>query len=222
MKFFGLVVIAGVSTMCGTEHVNRRGERITPSRHNADQQEAGIVRGRWEIKLGNPAPNLTTNDQLMLNQSAQQAMSATVAAAVRFDIDNSNYAEPASPSEGDVSFGSIDVSDLFDNQLDVCGAGGNAQCSTASVRVYTKDTAGPGLWNAQAGYGLPIATSGNTIGLNVLGAYTVGSVNVSAMRILRLRDFSPSGALAIPLSVNFDNAGAGTYSTTLVIEYTLQ
>jgi hypothetical protein len=85
-------------------------------------------------------------------------MSATVAAAVRFDIDKANYAKPAAPSEGDVSFGSIDVSDLFDNQLKVCGSGGNAQCRTAIVRVYTKDMAGSGLWNSEGGYGLPIST----------------------------------------------------------------
>jgi hypothetical protein len=149
-------------------------------------------------------------------------MTANVPEIITFNVDETNFVMPTDPSEGDQSFGSLDISKLRDNKLRVCGTNGNAQCATAALRVYTSGKPGSGLWNDDAGYGLPISTNGNEVGLTAANAVLLDSIDISGMRRLSLADFTTETSFQVPLAVNFDNAGAGSYGATIVMEYVLQ
>ena len=89
-------------------------------------------------------------------------------------------------------------------------------------RTYTTGVAGAGIWNAADGYGAPLTTGSpaSTIGLGTTGAVNVQSYTIpSNKNVLNLSDFT--GSPKYTFAADFTNAGAGTYSTTLVIEYGL-
>jgi hypothetical protein len=54
MKYLGWFLMTSIAAGCGTEQINRRGEKINPARSSANQKAPGVVRGRWEVKLGSP------------------------------------------------------------------------------------------------------------------------------------------------------------------------
>jgi len=84
---------------------------------------------------------------------------------------------------------------------------------------------GAGLYNSADGYGAPISSglqnsASYSIGLGPSGAATLQSFVIPANKnVLRLSDFSPTPVYQ--LAADFTNAGAGTYETTVVIEYLL-
>jgi len=208
-------------TSCGQRSKNARkhrsGERGTQNISTDDW----IVRGAWRLQYGSAASLLDEGLHLAGASSSHQ-MTANVPEIIAFNVDETNFVMPTDPSEGDQSFGSLDIVNLRDNKLRVCGANGNAQCSVAALRVYTTGKPGAGLWNDDAGYGLTISTNGTEVGLDAANAVELGSVDVSGMRRLSLSDFTSSASIQVPLSVNFDNAGAGSYGATIVMEYVLQ
>jgi hypothetical protein len=148
---------------------------------------------------------------------------ATVKASTRFTISTANFGTPASPIDGELSYGSLDVSALRDNNLRVCGSNGSQRCTAAKIRIYTEGTPGPGLWNAADGYGLPIRSAGHDVGLNAAGAHDVATIAVGPnAAVLQLADFTAAPPLAIPVAVDFSSAGVGSYRSTLVLEYLTQ
>ncbi len=154
------------------------------------------------------------------NQSVP--VSVTNASQTTMTIDTSLFNVPAI-SNSLLDFGNIVISGLTDNDLKVCGIAGNQKCGTAIFRVYTTGTAGSGLYNADEGYGLPM-TSGLTtplsIGLGSGAAAVMQTISIpTSKHVVRLADFTPSPSYNI--KVDFTDAGAGTFATTLVIEYAL-
>ncbi len=143
---------------------------------------------------------------------------------VNMEVDKTKFIVPAIKSEP-LSFGQLIVSSLRDNNLKVCGSSGKTKCTKAYIRIYTKGVAGAGMWNATDGYGAPItATLGTnapqTVGLNQAAAAVVLQVSIAGNKnVFRLSDFGVSPDFKI--DSDFSNAGAGTYSTTLVVEYGL-
>jgi hypothetical protein len=123
-----------------------------------------------------------------------------------------------------LSFGELSLSGLTDNNLRVCGNNGKTKCTTAVIRIYTTGTPKSGMWNAD-GYGMPITASlgnGKTVdvGLDQAGAAVVQTVTIpSGKNVFRLSDFNVTPLYKI--FSDFTEAGAGTYSTTLVVEYGL-
>jgi hypothetical protein len=218
MPLFGLVALV---VGCGMDNTDRRQYRHR-QRANFDLESEVVVRASWEMQWG--VGGLRASDQgawLLGNATSTYQMTAKVLENLAFTVDDTNFIEPNAPSSGDVSFRSLDITDLKDNNLSVCGPTGNGACSTASIRVYTTGTPGSGLWNLAESYGLPITASGGVVGLGASAAHVIKSVPLSGIRNLKLKDFTSEKSLPIPVSVNFDDAGMGDFSTTVVVEYVL-
>lgn len=145
--------------------------------------------------------------------------------AVRFTLDLSAFVMPAA-SNAVLSFGEITISDLFDNDLRVCGATGKVKCTQAFIQMYTTGVAGSGVWNAIDGYGMPISASlagstPSTVGLTAASAAVVQTHTLTGSKnVFRLRDLTVAPVYEV--NADFSDAGAGSYATTLVVEYGLR
>lgn len=123
-----------------------------------------------------------------------------------------------------LALGSATVTNLRDNQLRVCGTNGNQKCGTAVIRMYTTGTAAAGLYNSADGYGAPLrAGMGSTRSVVGLGAANAAIVQTYAIpankNVIRETDFA--SPMTYNVDSDFSNAGSGTYTTTLVVEYGL-
>ena len=159
----------------------------------------------------------------MFSRNAKKAdVSITIVnpAMVSLSVDDSNLSVPEIDSDTE-SFGWLQIDDLRDNDLSACGTSGHDKCDTAVIRMYTIGAAGPGFYNAAEGYGVPLLatlTTPLTLGLNAANAVTIQSIAIpSSKRLVKLSDF------ALPPKYNLDgdfsNAGAGSFSANLVVEY---
>lgn len=141
--------------------------------------------------------------------------------AVRFSLDFSQAALPPIRNQM-LYFGKLAIAELSDNDLRSCNG---RQCTRAFIRMYTTGTAGAGAWNNAGAYGMPIyanrtGEAAKTVGLNVAGAAVVQTYTIPANKTsLSLADF-PSAAYE--MRSDFMDAGAGTFGTTLVVEYGLE
>lgn len=126
-----------------------------------------------------------------------------------------------------LDIGTIAVTSLDTNKLRICGANGNQKCGQAVIRIYTQALiAWPGVdgfVNTSDGYGVPVS-AGKTVANLPVGLTAVNSANVQTYTIpgndnrLTIQDFpTPTYKIAS----DFSNAGAGSYSMTLVIELAL-
>lgn len=124
-----------------------------------------------------------------------------------------------------LNFGSIAMTGLTDNDLEVCGPTANQRCNNAVIRMYTTGVAGAGLYNDAGKYGMPLTAklgtnAASAIGLEVANATVVYSYAIPAgQHAVVQANLSP--APTFQMSSDFTNAGAGSYSTTLIIEYGL-
>ena len=140
-----------------------------------------------------------------------------------FGVDTTNWLSPKATT-GTLDFGYMTVSTLSDNDLDRCGTSGTDHCGTALIRVYTTGEAGGGLYNSAGGYGAPLKagplnSSLENVGLNSNNAAIVNIISLGAdQHVLNLSDFQN---LDFQFQSDFSNAGAGTYKTTIIIEYAL-
>jgi hypothetical protein len=136
-------------------------------------------------------------------------------------VDKSSFQTPTI-SNAVLDFGFLQLSQLLDNDLKVCGATGKEKCQTAFIRMYTTGTPSAGLYNTVDQYGAPIQagqTTLSTVGLNSSGALYLQTLTLpNSKNVLRLTDF-PNPKYNV--KVDFTDAGAGTYATTLVLEYGL-
>lgn len=155
-------------------------------------------------------------------ETEEQPVTVINAPASSMALDNSDFAPPA-VSNTLLDFGTLRISALQDNDLKVCGPNGNKKCSRALLRVYTTGTGGAGLFNAEDGYGMPITATLSaplTIGLDAANAAVMQTIAIpNNKRVLRLSDFTPAPAYRI--HSDFTEAGAGSFSTTIVVEYAL-
>lgn len=186
------------------------------------QTDESVVRGTALVEV-------TTSDSQPLSLQAMESTgSSTVvynnAPAVTFEIDPS--ALVAGAMTGDtLSLGHVAVTALKDNNLNLCGTGGNKKCTIAEIRVYTTGTvAGFVNISETPNYGVPVFASG----LNPTTPVTLGSPGVAVQQLanipankhkLKLSDFpSPS----YNVTSDFSEAGSGSYKMTFVVEYALK
>lgn len=155
---------------------------------------------------------------------SNQPVSVVLAPNVTMAMSNTNFITPTI-SNAVLNFGHLDITSLQDNDLKHCGGGGNSKCNTALFRIYTTGAAGAGFWNSTDVYGAPMTGGLNggtlsTVGLNVAGALTVQTWIIPNNRhTVNLSDFAP-----VPnyeFKGDFTDAGAGTYATTVTIEFAL-
>ncbi|MEI6791192.1 MAG: hypothetical protein WCK42_08435, partial [Myxococcaceae bacterium] len=159
---------------------------------------------------------------LKLATSSSIPISVTNAASTSAAFSTTNFVVPSITSTV-LSFGSISMTQLSDNNLAVCGSNGRTQCTGAQIRMYTTGVAGAGVYNASGGYGAPLSAGQNTtlttVGLNSANAASLQTATIaSTIHVLGLSAFSTP---SYNVQADFSNAGTGSYSTTLVIEYVL-
>lgn len=146
-------------------------------------------------------------------------VTTALAPSTTFTPNVSSFVVPVM-SNSMLDFGSVSITALFTNSLKLCGTG-NQKCGKALIRTYTTG-GGPGFWNAD-GYGM-VMTAGltptNTVGFTSDNATTLQTYTIpSGRNTLRLSDFSPTPVYLY--QGDFTDAGAGTYTTTVVIELAL-
>jgi len=153
---------------------------------------------------------------------ATQPVTVALSPSTTMTLDNASFTTPTI-TNAVMDFGSLKIATLTDNNLKVCGAGGNQPCGTALVRVFTTGTTGAGIFNAADNFGAPLTATLTTplsVGLLVANAAVMQTMTIPATKkVVRLSDFSP--APNYNFKADFTNAGAGSYSTTIVVEYAL-
>ena len=234
-------VAAIIASGCGKKHAGRGLDQVTdpvskissalPSAGDAlsGSDDRFVVRSRALMNLSTVQDSALAKFFQKLLPSAyaasvSQSIVVTNAASVTMILDSSQFLVP-SVSNKLLDFGSLAISTLSDNNLKVCGTGGKTQCGTAMIRIYTSGQAGAGVWNAADSYGVPLYSglqnvNSSSIGLNAAGSVTVQSTGIaSSDHVLTLSDFHETSRFQV--QADFSNAGAGSYATTLVIEYVL-
>ncbi len=138
-------------------------------------------------------------------------------------LDASLFAVPAIANEI-LDFGYLQVGAVFDNNTHICGPDRNQKCGTAWIRTYTTGTAGPGLYNSRDGISAPLSAGQEgqpkqVVGLNPEGAVVLQTFPISTSRhTVKLTDFVNPKYNYV---ADFIDAGAGSYATTIVVEYGL-
>ena len=224
MKYFFTAISLALICGCGSPEGTGSSNFAPVGKPNAD----GVVvkaRSMFPVSMGDSSPlslmNLFISSALAA--SGNQTVTTTEAASTTFALDNSLFSVPSAPTPFAVNnFGYLQVTDLKDNNMDVCGTGGTTHCGTALIRMYTTGTTAAGLWNTVDQFGAPI-TAGQTtlapIGLSVAGAAILQSIVIASNKhVGKLADFANP---KYEVNVDFTNAGAGTYATTIVVEYAL-
>jgi hypothetical protein len=126
-----------------------------------------------------------------------------------------------------LDFGAVSLFNLDDNKLKVCGgtgtqAGvGTTKCNTAIVRVYASSGDANGVFcNSADAYCVPMKVNGNVFGVGAANAQNVSTYTIptTTNRLLK----SQLGTTSWPLVVDMTNAGAGSYSATIIVEYVLK
>lgn len=189
--------------------------------------DGGVVHGRAIYTVTNVQQTAMIKlfHQLIMPYSYAATGSTTVtytnAASTNFTINVGSFT--AGGFTGEVlSLGSVSLATINDNNLKVCGVGGNTKCTSAVIRVYTTGSIA-GFVNTDDAYGAPVFTGtlnpNTALGLNAAGSVPVQTLSIPANKNkVRLSDF-PSPTYAV--TSDFSNAGAGSYSMTYVVEYVL-
>lgn len=184
-----------------------------------------IVKSKALIEITtNSSPSIRQSSLSYFSISAldfSQTIVVTNGASSILTVDNSLFRIPTI-SNAFLDFGYLQISSLFDNNLNVCGSNSNQHCGTGIIRMYTTGTAGSGIYNSIDNFGAPIVagqTILSSIGLNSSNAAIMQSISIpSAKHVVTLSDFANP---KYGIKADFTNAGAGSYSTTLVLEYGL-
>jgi hypothetical protein len=146
------------------------------------------------------------------------------AVSTSFALDSSAWVKPPIRSTW-LDFGALGVGALLDNNLKVCGDHGDTHCGHAYIRLYTTDARRAGFYNEADDYSAPItvALAGEreqTLGLESGEAVIVQGYEIPRdQNVLRETDFRAPPRYAI--RADFSNAGAGHYTTRIVVEYLL-
>jgi hypothetical protein len=251
--------LALVLSACGnpSAHQNPRGsEAQVPAdsdRGNSLPQspQGGVVKARAKLNLvlgadGNgkgeilamamePMQPVVPEIEIFAGQRDDTDVSVTLPVSQFYALDLTAFNATPTISNAVISFGNLGILDNFyDNNVKVCGASQNGQCTKASIRAYTLQastvaTPGDGLWNADGGYGAPL-TIANAAGVNQL--ILLGQANSKELhsfnfpgskRVLTFADWQALSTYApnYAVSADFTLAGAGVYSATIVLDYVL-
>ena len=207
--WMSLMVCAGFLSACGKQ-VNPL-DGVRPDEY--------VVRARAEMQVTTDGAGRVMRSNVQQNQP----VTVTLAAASSMTLDNSAFVVPTI-TNASMDFGRLKISALTDNNLKVCGAGGTTACGTALIRLFTTGVAGAGIFNAADNFGAPLTgaltTTPLNIGLLVANAAVTQTITIPATKkVVRLSDFTPTPSYNI--KADFTNAGAGTYTTTIVVEYAL-
>lgn len=149
-------------------------------------------------------------------------VNVTLTASTTGTLDTSGFISNPTMSNAIINFGTLRFSSLQDNDLNSCG-GGSSKCVTALFRMYTINTAEPGFYSSVLNFSAPISAGlpGTTflpIGLTEANAAILQTYSIpSSQQEVNLSDFSPLPIYDI--IADFRRAGAGSYTTTLVLEY---
>ncbi len=183
----------------------------------------GITDGVARVTAYIPV-DLDNNGLFKVSATISNPVTIVNPAHVTFTLDGAGILNPPI-TNALLNFGKLAIGSLSDNNLRQCGTDGRAKCTRAYIQMYTTGVAGAGLWNAVGGYGMPIYTNltGSprlTIGLNQANAAVVQQITIPTPRnVLRLSDFTVTPSYE--MRADMTEAGAGSYSTTLVVEYGL-
>lgn len=178
--------------------------------------DGAIVRGRAEVTIAQSPKAFGS-----LKVTPPTTVVYTNASSVTFSINAATLAA-GTLTNNVLSLGSVSVTALSDNDLKLCGTGGNQKCNNSGIRVYTTGTTA-GFVNTTDLYGVPlfVGTLNPTtaIGLNATGAvYTATYAIPATTHKLNIVNF-PTPSYAV--TSDFSNAGAGGYTATFVVEYVL-
>ena len=167
----------------------------------------------------------TSSSLSIMSTSTAVPISVVNAPNSSMTVDVSGFRAP-SITNAVLNFGNIRISALVDNDLAVCGANAQTACTQAVIRIYTTGTAGPGIYNTAGGYGMPITAKQGSLAALVVGLTSAAAAEMQTVTIgagkhaVVTADLTPSPSYAV--SSDFTNAGAGSYATTLVVEYGLR
>lgn len=213
-----------VLTACGTPTSSEKLDTVGQPRND----------GYIPVAMASMTISSNSNDEVALFRkfeliptahAATTNVSYTLAENVTFTINTANISPILTGDSLDI--GSLTVTALDTNKLRICGANGNQKCGQAVIRIYTQALlAWPGVdgfVNTGDGYGVPV-TAGKPaatlpVGLAAANAALVQSYTIpnATNRLLLSHFLTPTYKLAADMS----NAGAGSYSMTLVIELAL-
>lgn len=215
MKLFWVAVFALALVACGKHHENK--DLLT---HPVPNEADLVIKARATMAV---STELGQRYSAFGTGSGNQPVNVTLAPNTKFTLDNSKFVIPTM-SNASLSFGSLSITNLLDNNLNTCGAAGNQKCNTALLRIYTTGVAGAGLWNIADGYGAPMAATLTgtplSVGLNPSGAAMMQTFTIPTTKhVLKLTDFSTPPKYNIHF--DFSDAGAGSFTTTIVVEYAL-
>lgn len=220
LKSFIVGVALAALVGCGTDYRNERtGNNPNPTPPSGDPW---IVMSRSSTTVHVDAVLGLVTYTTTGNDSTQTVTNATMSPSASMTMSSASFSVPTLSSVSGVSFGSLNITALSDNNLKICGTG-NQKCTSAALRVYTTGQAGAGFWNSVDSYGAPITAyvgtnTPGTVGLNSANATYVETVTIgSTKNVVTLSDFSP--APNINIVGDFSNAGAGTYSATINVEF---
>ena len=222
LKLLGLVCVSGASI--GVLAIQGCGRSSRSDSANSSSGNVGVANQDGVVVQSRAVFVVDTDPGATQSLTGTIPVTFSNSASSTMTLDVSKFKIPTITSDS-LDFGLFALSALKDNNLSVCGTTGKLKCTTAMVRVYTTGTAGAGFYNAVGGYGAPMtaglpSTPLLTVGLNVAGAAILQTMTIPASKnVLQLSDFTPVASYS--LKGDFTNAGAGSYSTTIVVEYAL-
>jgi hypothetical protein len=154
--------------------------------------------------------------------AATITVSYTNAEAVSFTLNTSSFGTSPSMSGSTLTLGSLSVSGLSDNKLRVCTS--PTKCQKAVVRVYTTGSMQGFINSTDGDHAVPVYFSGlnpsTAVGLTSANAVETTSYNIPGNKnVLSATDL---GSPSYTVTSDMSNAGAGSYSMTLVVEYALK
>ena len=188
-----------------------------------EEGSVGYVNGVVKVTAEIPV-TIGANGEVQMAARVDSPVTIINPSAVTFALSDAAITSPPI-SNAMLEFGKLGIGELFDNSLNVCGSTGKKKCTKAYVQIYTIGKPGAGMWNVEGGYGMPIyanqvASPRLVVGLGASSAAVVQTVAIAANKnVLRLSDFPIAPAYEV--RTDFTQAGSGTYSTTVVVEYGL-
>jgi hypothetical protein len=144
-----------------------------------------------------------------------------------------SQATTAGSYTGDIlSFGNFAITGLDDNTLNKCSVSGvdsgagTAKCTRAAIRVYSATgnlNSSTGVFcNATDNYCVPLTVNSVAVGVGVANAAYAQNLTIASNKNrLRVTDFTTAQA-NFPVAMDMSNAGSGSYSATLIVEYVLR
>jgi hypothetical protein len=220
------LIILFLLASCGKSNNDNNRTVHKPSIPSPDEVVV-MARASFDVTTNN-ASNVAKFMNLIISNAyaanpAAQPVTVVLAGTTTMTLSNANFSVPTMTNDL-LNFGTLNITQLQTNDLKKCGNNGNQKCTKALFRIYTTSKPGAGFWNDEDAYGVPLLASGPLgeaeVGLNQIGAHSVQQITIANNKnTISLADFSPAPAFTI--QGDFYNAGAGTYTTTINVEFAL-